>query len=76
MKKKQSTEIPRAREVINPDFMGMTPEELNELDGLIDALKTRAETGLKKAPWKKNENYIHGDIFGADEEAEEGGESL
>ena len=71
-KKSKSNDSINVRYIINTDFMGMSPAEMDQFDDVITRLEHEAETDLKNAPVRKNDAYLRDDIFEAEEK---GGES-
>jgi hypothetical protein len=69
MKDKKDQSV--VRSIINPEFMGMSPAEMNEFDGMIDKLEKESLRKLEKADVRKNDAYLKDDIV----ETEKGGES-
>lgn len=71
-KKSKLNDSINVRSIINPDFMGLSPAEMDQLDDAITRLEHEAEADLKNAPVRRNDAYLRDDIFEAEEK---GGES-
>ena len=52
------------REFINPQFMGMKPKDIDELDGQLDDVFAKAERDLNEAEDQCNDTWKKSDVFG------------
>lgn len=59
-----------ARDFINPHFMGLTPQEIAELETETEKLQREASYQLEHAAWQHNDRPYQADVVQMVEEEE------
>lgn len=54
-----------ARDFINPSFMGLTSEEMRELDLEIERLQNETSYKMNHTEWRRNERPYQADVVEA-----------
>lgn len=52
------------RDFINPQFMGMKPADVDELESELEGVFAEAEKNLQAEEFRCNDTWKHEDIFG------------
>lgn len=63
-------DVVNARDYINPHFMGLSAEEISELDKEITKLQSEATYQMERAPWVHNDRPEQADVVQIVEDGE------